>query len=87
MRTHDDHRNTVTAHDFFEHVEAAHAGHFKVERDDLRLEIFDFFQAEIPVHCGSDYLDGVVRLQNLRDEFAHESRIIDHQHPYGRSHC
>src|SRR5258708_21773989 len=82
MRADHDHRNAVAPHDLFQHVQTAHARHFEVEGNNLRLEFLDLLQPEISIHGGADHLDGVVGSQNLRDELAHQRGIIYHEHSY-----
>src|SRR5579859_3931598 len=79
MRADHDHRNAVAAHDLLQHVEAAHARHFEIKGDDLRLEFLNLLQTEVAVHGGADHVNRVVGFDNLRNQLAHERGIIDDQ--------
>src|SRR5579863_7162120 len=76
----------MTQHDLFEHVQTAHARHFEIKSDDLRLQFFDLLQSKVAVHCSANDLNGAVGRKNLWDELAHERGIIDHQHSYRSCH-
>src|SRR2546421_10163525 len=80
MRADDDNGNAVAAHDLFQHLQAAHAGHFQIKSDHLRLEVFDFFQSEVAIHGCTHDVDGIVGFENLGNELAHQGRVIDHQY-------
>ena len=83
--THHDDRQAVAAHDFLEHVDAAHARHFQIEGHDLGLQLFDFSEAEISVHGGAHHLDRTVGLQNLWNQLPHERGIVHHQYAHRAS--
>src|SRR5690348_9778858 len=72
----------MAAHDLFQHVEPAHARHLKIKGDHLRFQFFDFLKAEVAIHGSAYNLDGVVGLQNLRNELPHQSGVVNHQHAY-----
>src|ERR1700722_7609099 len=77
------HRERMPSHDLLQRFDAVHARHFQIERDHPGLQLFDFFQAERAVHRGSDHFDRFVDGQHLRNQLAHEGRIVDHQNAYG----
>src|SRR6185312_583449 len=88
VRTHHDDRQAMASHDFPQHIETTHTGHFQVEGNDLGFELLDLLQSEVTVHCGSDYFNSTVSRENLRNQLSHERRVIDHQDPYRlRAHC
>src|SRR5581483_4813924 len=43
-------------------------------------QFLDLLQTERTIHRGSDYFDGFVARQHLRDQLAHQGRIVDYQH-------
>ena len=79
MGADNNHRQLVPPHDLLKHFQTAHAGHLEIESYHLGLQIVDFFQAEVSVHGGADYLDGSVSLDNLWNQLPHERGIIDDQ--------
>src|SRR5262249_40599205 len=82
VRADHDHRQPVPPHDFSQHVEAAHSRHLEIERDYLGSQLFNLLKAEVSIHGGADNLNRVVSLKNLRNEFAHQSRIVHYKHSY-----
>src|ERR1700683_1743012 len=72
----------MRTHDFFQGIDAIHARHFQIECDHVRLQLFNLFQAEASIHRGSNYLDGRVSFEDLRDELSHKGGIIHYQHAY-----
>ena len=76
-----------TPHDLFERIDAVQAGHFEVERDDLGLEVLDLLETEVSVHGRSDHFDGIVALENFRDQLPHQRGVIDHQHAQTFAHA
>src|SRR5579871_1913664 len=80
MRAHDDHGDFVLARDLAEHFETVHARHFEIERDDTGAQLFDFFQPDFAVHRGAYNFDGRVVRKRLRNQLAHQRRVIDHEH-------
>src|SRR4029077_4379980 len=55
--------------------------------DDIRMELFDFFQRESAVHGGSYDLNLRVARQDVRDELAHQRGIVHHQDSYAVFHA
>src|SRR5713101_601415 len=80
MRADHDHGNTMAAHDLFQHVQAAHSRHLQIQRNNLGFEFLDLFQAEVAVHRSADNLDGVVGLQNLRNQLSHQGGVRSEEH-------
>src|SRR5262249_16889931 len=87
QRAHDNHRHLRFAHDLAEHFHSVHARHLQIQRDHVWLEVFDFFEPKRSVHSCAYNLDVAVPRQNLRNQFAHQSRIIHHQNPDPRTHA
>src|SRR6267378_7950129 len=79
MRAEHDHRHGSAAHNQAQGLEAIHSRHFQVERDDIRVELLDFFQRERAIHGGADHFDGGIPLQNGGNEFPHERGIINNE--------
>ena len=67
------------AHDEAKSFHAVHAGHFEIESDDVRMQLFDFFQGECAVHGRADDFDGRVACQDSRNELPHQGGIIDNE--------
>src|SRR5215469_8629725 len=76
-----DHRNPVLLHDLFQHVQPAHARHFQIEGDHLRAQVFDLLQPKVPIDRGAHHPNRVIGLENLRNDFPHQRRVIDDEHP------
>src|SRR5215469_2167407 len=76
-----DHRNPVALHDLFQHVQPAHARHFQIERDHLRAEVLDLLQPKVPINGCAHHLNRVIGGEDLGNDFSHERRVVDHEHP------
>src|SRR5262249_38394779 len=87
VRAHQDDRQAMAAHDFFEHVQAPHAGHFQIERYNLGLELFNLLETEVSVHGCTYHLDRTIGLYDLRDQLPHKGGVVDNQDSYGSTHC
>ncbi len=72
-------RHLQLAHDLAQGLDAIHARHLKIQSDGIRLEFFDFLERESAIHRGAHNVNGIVTLEQLRNEFAHERRVIHHQ--------
>ena len=70
----------MLAGDLPQHFDAVHARHVDIERDHVRVQLVDFLQPDGAIHGGADDFDGRIALQHLRDQLAHQRRIVDHQH-------
>src|SRR5215472_10458683 len=75
----DDHGHGLPPHDLFQRVNAVHTRHFQVERDHVGLELFDLLEAERAVHRRADHVDGFVGREHLRDQLAHQRRVVDYE--------
>jgi hypothetical protein len=73
----DDDGNVMPAGDLAQHLDAVHARHVEIERNDVGTELGDLFQAERAVHGGADDFDRRIALKNLRDQLAHQGRIVN----------
>src|ERR1035441_4270026 len=80
--TEHDYRQRLPPHDFLQRFDSVHARHFQIQRDHAGLQLFDLFQAEGAIHRRSDDFDGFVGGQHLRNQLAHQRRIVDHEHAY-----
>src|SRR5205823_14685258 len=40
---------------------------------------FNFFQSEVAVHGCTHDVDGIIGFENLRNELAHQGRVVDYQ--------
>src|SRR5260370_6420487 len=58
-------------------LHAIHARHVEIERHDIRLQLFNFFQSECAVHGCADNFDGRFARENRGDQFPHKSGIIN----------
>src|SRR5712664_2024523 len=54
-----------------------HARHFQIERHDIRLKLFNFFQSKCAVHRGSDDFDGRIARENRGNQFPHQRGIVN----------
>src|SRR5438105_852297 len=68
-------------------LEAIHTRHLEVERDNVRPKLVDLLESEAAVHGGADNLDGVVALENLRNQFPHESGIVYYEDAHRFAHA
>ena len=75
---HDD-RHAMLARDLAQHFDSVHARHFEIERDDVRMQLFDLAEADQAVHRRADNFDVWVVRERLRNELPHERGIIDHE--------
>src|SRR5438477_7773984 len=77
MRAEEDDRQRSAPHDKAQHFHAVHARHLQVERNDIRLQLFNFLQSESAIHRCADNFDGRIARKYRRDPFAHERGITD----------
>ena len=61
------------------HLDSIHARHVQIERNHVRTQFSDFFQAHLAVHCRAYYFNGGVAMQHLRNQLPHQRRIVDHK--------
>src|SRR5207302_708001 len=79
MRAEHDDRDRLAAHDFFQRVDAVNAGHFQIKRDHVGLQLLDLLKAEGAIHRAAHNLDRFIGSQHLRDQLAHERRVVGDQ--------
>src|SRR6184192_2205662 len=79
MRAKENDRQRSAPHDEAQRFHTVHAGHFQIERDHIRLELFNLFQCEGAVHGRANHFDGRIACKNCGDQFPHESGIIDNE--------
>src|SRR3984957_2609970 len=80
-------RHGSTAHDQTEKFHAGHAGHFEIKSHDIGMQLFDFLQSERAVHGRADNFDGRVAGENRRNEFPHESGVVDDENSDAGAHA
>src|SRR6266481_5441041 len=77
MSTEQDHGERRAAHDQAQRFHSVHARHFQIERHDIRLKLFYFFQSKCAVHRGSDDFDRGIARENRGNQFPHQRGIVD----------
>src|SRR5882724_13440548 len=79
MRAKQNDRQWSAPHDQAKRFHTVHARHFQIERHDIRLKLFNFFQSKCAVHRGShDFNRGIAR-ENRGNQFPHQRGIVDDQ--------
>src|SRR5260221_442552 len=79
MRTENDHRHGRAAHDQTQRLDSIHSRHFEVQRDYVRMKLFDFLQRERAIHGRADDLDGRIPFEDGGNQLPHQRGIIDDQ--------
>src|SRR5262249_58900591 len=75
------------AHDEAQGFHAVHAGHFEIEGNDIRLQLFDFRQGKCAVHRSADNFNTGIAGQNNRNQFPHQRGIINNEHTDAFAHA
>src|ERR1700722_1155380 len=75
-----DHRHWPQPHQVAQELQAVHARHFHIERQYVRIEYLDLFARYEGIRRRTDDLQRRVGPENLRQQRAHQCRIVDDQH-------
>ena len=75
-----DHRHGMATHQLFEECQAIHPRHLDIESEYIGMESLDFFPGHKRIRCCTDHFQFRIRAENLRQQLAHERRIIDDKH-------
>jgi hypothetical protein len=75
-----DHRHRVGAHQPGEKLEAIHAGHLDVQRQDVGAKALDHLPGLDWIGRRADDLQPRVGRQHLPEHLPHQRRVVDHQH-------
>ncbi len=80
MSAHHYDRDLLLAHDLPQSLNAIHPRHFKIQRDRVRFQLFNLLQGESAIHGSADNVNGIVTLQQLRNQLAHQGGVVHHEH-------
>src|SRR5260370_27156281 len=80
-------RQGSAPHDETQRLHAIHARHLQIERHDIGLQLFNFFQCKSAVHGGADNFDGRFAREDGGGQFPHESGIIDDENSDALAHA
>ena len=75
------HRHGTQAHEPPEEINAVHAGHFHIQRDDVGVQIADHFACDQRVIGRADALHVMLAIDDLGQKTAHQRRVVHHDHP------
>src|ERR1700731_1535614 len=76
----------MATHQLFEESQTIHPRHLDIESEYIGIERLDFFPGHKRILCCADHFQFRIRAENLRQQLAHERRIIDDKHLIGWAH-
>jgi len=70
----------MAAHQYFEEGQPIHARHLDVQGEHVRVQRFNFFSGDIWIARRSHYLKLRVGTKDLREQLAHQRRVVYDEH-------
>src|SRR5882762_2495670 len=87
MSAEENDRQGSAPHDETQGLHTVHPGHLQIERDDIRLQLFNFLQSEGAVHGRADNFDRRFAREDRGDQLAHEGGVIDDENSDALAHA
>ena len=87
QRRNHDNRHWMAAHQLFQEGQPIHARHLDVESEHVRIQGLDLFSRDIRVAGCPNYFKLGVGTKDLREQLAHQRRVVHDQHLRSRSYC